>query len=109
MIQEAQSKGLVRSNPARALSDNSAMVKNLSVYRGEVEQLLSGELRVLDLTVADISLGLELQRAFGLLTNDSLFLAIARRAAIENLATHDKDFAVGTGFRLFEPTDVTAF
>lgn len=42
MMQEAQSLGLVASNPAKALSQNPALIRQLSHYARDVEDVLSG-------------------------------------------------------------------
>jgi len=47
MMQEAQSRGLSGSNPAKAMSQNPALVRQLIQYRQEAEDLLSGELSIL--------------------------------------------------------------
>jgi len=46
MMQEAQSRGLSGSNPARALAQDAALVRRLVRYRQEVEDLLAGDLLV---------------------------------------------------------------
>jgi predicted nucleic acid-binding protein len=43
MMQEAQSQGLAGSNPARALGQNPALVRQLTQYRQDLEDLFAGE------------------------------------------------------------------
>ena len=106
MMQEAQSRGLVASNPAKALAQNPALVRQLSQYAPEVEDLLAGELEILETTAADFTQALALQKQHGLLTNDSLLLATGLRARVSQLATSDPQFDVVSGITVFKPDDV---
>ncbi len=106
MIQEAQSLGLVTSNPARTLAEKPTLLRQLNHYQDEVRDLLSGGLQVESLRPDDFYLGLEFQRQFGLLTNDSLNLAVARRLGLTDLATADKGFDAAQGFIVYQPADI---
>ncbi|MEI6782311.1 MAG: type II toxin-antitoxin system VapC family toxin [Verrucomicrobiota bacterium] len=106
MMQEAQSRGLSGSNPAKALSQNPALVRQLTQYRQDIEDLLGGELAVLAIEEADFAHALELQRQHGLLTNDSLNLASALRAGVNLLATADPQFDSIPGITVFTPDDL---
>lgn len=106
MMQEAQSRGLSGSNPARALAQNSALVRQLTQYSEEVADLLSGDLLVLAIESADFVKAAELQRTHGLLTNDSLNLAAGLRCAVNMLATADLQFDSIPGITVFKPDDL---
>jgi predicted nucleic acid-binding protein len=106
MIQEAQSRGLVGSNPARALGENRSLLRSLSAYADEVRDLLGGGLFVEPVLPEDFHLALEFQQKFTLLTNDSLNLAVARRLGLGELATADKGFDSAQGFIVYKPTDI---
>jgi predicted nucleic acid-binding protein len=106
MMQEAQSRGLTGANPARALAQNQALVRQLTKYAQEVQDLLAGELRVLAIEAADFAQAIELQQKYGLLTNDSLNLAAALRAARTLLATADAHFDSIPEISVFKPDDV---
>ena len=106
MMQEAQSRGLSGSNPAKALSQNPALVRQLTQYRQDMEDLLGGELALLAIEEADFAHALELQRQHGLLTNDSLNLAAALRAGVNLLATADPQFDSLPGITVFRPDDL---
>lgn len=107
MMQEAQSVGLVGSNPAKVLSQNVALLGKLSQYRREVEDLIAGDLPVLSLDAANLSMALQLQRQFLLLTNDSLHLAAALRANIRILATNDSCFDLVPNLTVYKPDDIS--
>lgn len=106
MMQEAQGQGLLGSNPAKALGQDPALVRSLSQYARDVQDLLAGEFAVLDFEVTDLPKAIELQRQHGLLTNDSLLLAAAMRVGVSLLATADPQFSVVPGLQVFTPDDV---
>ena len=109
MMEEAKSKGLVASNPARALAQQPELVRQLGSYAEEVRDLLGGGLAVESVLADDFHVALELQRQFGLLTNDSLNLAGARRLNITDIATTDRGFDPVQGFIVYKPSDLPAF
>jgi hypothetical protein len=78
-MQEAQSRGLSGSNPAKTLAQNPALVRQLTQYTHEVEDVLSGDWFVLAVENTDFTKAAELQRTHGLLTNDSLNLSAGAR------------------------------
>lgn len=106
MMQEAQSRGLSGSNPAKALAQNPGLVRQLTQHSQEVEDLLSGDLLVLALESTDFTKAADLQRTHGLLTNDSLNLAVALRVGVNLLATADPQFDSMPGFTVFKPEEV---
>jgi len=54
----------------------------------------------------DIVEAMSIQREFGLLTNDSLLVAVARRINCESIASADKLFAGLRGLTVYEPSDI---
>jgi predicted nucleic acid-binding protein len=108
MIQEAQARGLVAANPARALAGRGALIGQLTVYADDVRDLLGGGLLVEPTLPEDFHLALEFQRRFGLLTIDSLNLAAARRLGIKAIATANGGFATVSGFLVHKPDDLSA-
>jgi len=106
MMQEAQSLGLAASNPARALGHDRSLLAQLSQYRQEVEDLLSGDLTLISLEPEDLLKALELQRQNGLMTNDSLQIAAASRAGVSLIASSDPHFDQIPAMTVFKPTDI---
>jgi len=106
MMQEAQSRGLSASNPAKALGQNPALVRQLTAYKMEMEDLLAGDIAIATFESADFLEALELQQAHGLLTNDSVQLAVGLRLGINRFATADPQFSAVPDFTLFRPDDV---
>jgi predicted nucleic acid-binding protein len=108
MMQEAQSCGLAGSNPARALGQNKRLIQQLTQYANETRDLLGGGLEVETVKIEDYYLALELQSQHGLLTIDSLNLAVARRLGIQEIATTDSNFDHIPGLIVYKPGDLAA-
>ncbi|MBV8970178.1 MAG: type II toxin-antitoxin system VapC family toxin [Verrucomicrobia bacterium] len=105
MMQEAQSGSRSVSNPARALAQKPETVRGLSLYAEDVRALLSGELTLVETEKTDFSVALEIQRQSGLLTIDSINLAVARRCGINEIATADASFDRIPGLIVCKPND----
>lgn len=61
---------------------------------------------MLSIGPADLLAALDEQRQHGLLTNDSLLLAAARRAGVNQFATSDPNFDAVPELTIFKPDDV---
>jgi predicted nucleic acid-binding protein len=103
MMLEASQAGLAGSNPARVLSRRPDLVRSLPRYPEKVRNLLEGGLYFEPVRKEDFQLGLELQARHGLLTNDSLNLAVALRLALEGIATADQGFDRISGIPVYKP------
>jgi len=106
MVEEARANGLVGSNPARALARRPDLIRQLRVYAQDVRDLLGGELNVEAVRSEDFYVALEFQRQYGLLTNDSLNLAAAKRLGIHEVATADANFDAVQGLIVYRPADI---
>ena len=106
MMHEAQSRQFIGSNPARALAQKLDLVRQLTVYADEVRNLLGGGLEVETIRPDDFFLALELQKQHGLLTNDSINLAVARRLGLKEIVTADSNFDHVTGLIVYKPDDL---
>jgi predicted nucleic acid-binding protein len=107
MLIEARENGWIeKSNPARALSEHPELVRRLSRYETQVREFLGIGLRIEATTTVDIIEAMNIQREFGLLTNDALFVATARRLSCPAMATADSGFAKLKGFLIYGPSDL---
>jgi predicted nucleic acid-binding protein len=93
MMQEARANGLVGPNPARALGEKRHLIRQLAGYADDTRALLDGSLTFVGLQAEDFPLALEFQSQYGLMTNDSLNLALAFRQGLKTIATADMHFA----------------
>ena len=107
MLIEARENGwIVKSNPARALAEHPELVRRLSRYETQVREFLGMGLRIEAATTVDIIEAMNIQREFGLLTNDALLLAVARRLNCSAIATADSMFQKIQGIMAYVPEDL---
>ncbi len=107
MLIEARENGWIdRSNPSRTLSERPELVQRLTIYEKQVHQFLGIGLRLEPVLPVDIIESMSIQREFGLLTNDSLLVAVAHRLSREFIATADKAFADLTGFIIYATSEL---
>jgi predicted nucleic acid-binding protein len=106
MMHEAQSRQLIGSNPARALARRREFVRQLTAYADEARNLLGGGLVVETIRPDDFFVALELQKQHGLLTNDAINLAVARRLGINEIVTAAANFDHIQGLIVHKPDDL---
>lgn len=107
MAIEAVRKGLVTAgNVAAKLRAHPEVVRRLTDYQANVDTLLAIGLQVLALGPDDLVASGAVRRTTGLLTNDSLSVAMLRRERIRALATTDRDFGRVSDLRVYLPTDL---
>ena len=107
MLAEAKDKGLLKGpNPAKQLSKNPQRVKSLNRYESLIRDLLAIGLQLEPLQREDFITALTLQRQYGLLTNDALFLAIATRLRVTSIVSADSVFKNVQGIFHYSPDDL---
>ena len=107
MVNEAKEAGLISgANPARLLGKKPGGIQGLSIYAQNVRDLLDSPIVFEPIRPEDFYVALELQRQHGLLTNDSLNLAVARRLGLQELATADTNFDGVQGIIVYKPADI---
>jgi predicted nucleic acid-binding protein len=107
MIAEARDHGWVSgANPARALAKQSERIQSLRRYNEAIRDILVLNIRFEPVLPEDFLAALDLQRRYGVMTNDSLFLAVGQRLRIGNLATADRHLTSLSDFKVFYPSDL---
>lgn len=108
MLAEAAMKhGRLPSNPAAFLAKRPDIVRSLSLYQSKVRNLLGLGLRFESCAQDDLlQSAFALQRRHGLLTNDSVILAMAIRLEADCLASNDKSFQIVEEIAVFAPSDL---
>lgn len=107
MLAEAKDIGLIKgAYPAKQLIENPNKVKALNRYESLIRDLLSIGLRLESLQREDFITAMSLQRQYGLLTNDALFLAIATRLRVTAVVSADSIFKNVQGIFLYSPDDI---
>ena len=99
--------GSSRSNPAARLAEKPEIIRGLSLYQSKVRNLLGLGLRFESCTRDDLlQSAFALQRRYGLLTNDSVILAVAIRLEADGLVSSDKGFRSVDEITVFAPSDL---
>jgi predicted nucleic acid-binding protein len=110
MVAEAVATGRITGpNPARRLAERPEIVRSLTAYRASLAELSAMGLRFEPVRREDVLIGaIEVQKRYGLLTNDSIIAACAMRLGADYLVTSDGGLAVLTGVRVAFLDDITA-
>lgn len=107
MAIEAVRKGLVTTgNVAAKLRAHPEIVRGLTDYQANLDTLLAIGIQVLSLDPDDLVASAAIRRTTGLLTNDSLSVAMVQRERIKALATSDPDFRRVPDLRIYLPADL---
>lgn len=114
MLAEAYAKGFIPKRQASALKDklkvDRALAATLTDYQTQFENTLAIGLRVLQIS-RKILVETKVERArHGLMTGDSLHLGNMNRHStpVQDIVTHDGDFAHIPGLTVWEPMDVVS-
>ena len=107
MMLEARQKGILsNNNPASFLAKRNSLVRCLGEYRVPVQHWLHGGVEVVTVEKDDIFASLTIQERFGMMTNDSLNLAVMSRLGIRQLATCDTTFDHMDELDIYQPKDI---
>ena len=108
MLVEAMMKhGVLGSNPAARLGGNPELVRTLSLYQTKVRALVDLGLRFEHCEQGDLlQSAFDLQKRYGLLTNDAVILAVAVRLEADCLVSSDKSFQTVEEVAVVAPSDV---
>lgn len=107
MLVEARDIGLIKgSNPAKKLSEQPQKVKALTRYESLIRDLLAIGIKLESLQREDFLTAMNLQRQYGLLTNDALFLAVAMRLRVTAIVSADMVFKDIQGIIHYLPDDL---
>lgn len=107
MMSEALAAGLVTpGNIAKKLRAKPDVVRHLHLYAEQVERIPLMGIEILPLDLGTVVRSAESRRQHGLLINDSLVLASARKANVDGLASADTDFRRVRDLALYEPNDL---
>jgi predicted nucleic acid-binding protein len=106
LIEARENSWIERANPPRSLAERPDYVRRLSRYEIQTREFFGIGLRIEPVGAGDILEAMRIQKEAGLLTNDALLLAVARRGNCEAVASADKAIARAPGFNVFAPADV---
>src|SRR5215203_4763455 len=107
MIAEAVEQNLVTAkNALKKLRERPALIQQLSKHAESVQKIRAMNIEGVDLTSAAVEAGAEVRKKYGLLTNDSILVAVMKETNITNLATLDSDFDRVQELLIYKPTDI---
>ena len=106
LIEARENNWIERANPARALAERPDLVRRLTRYEIQMREFFGLGLRVEPVGLGDILEAMRIQKEAGLLVNDALLLAAARRLNCEAVASADRAIAQAPGFSVFAPSDI---
>lgn len=107
LLGEAKDLGMIKAgNPAKQLSEKPQLVKALNRYESLVRDLLTFGLQLEPLQREDFITAISIQRQYGLMTNDALFMAVATRLRINAIASADRVFSNVQGIIHYSPDDL---
>lgn len=105
MILEFLAQGQVQrsADAVTYLKQHPQAVQQLSRYKSILRDLIQAKVMILPLTYRDLHASRQYREQYGLLTNDSLLLAVMQRERIHYIATNDPDFDQVPGFAVRQP------
>jgi predicted nucleic acid-binding protein len=105
MILEFLAQGQVQrsADAVTYLKQHPQTVQQLSRYKSILRDITQAKVMILPLTYRDLHASKQYREQYGLLTNDSLLLAVMRREQIHYLATNDPDFERVPGIAVRQP------
>ena len=107
MAVEAVAKGLVSGKDVvKKLRARPALIRRLHVYQEQVERIPLMGFDVISLELGGVLRSADVRRRYGLLVNDSLVVAAAQAAGVENLASADADFDQVKELKVYRPSDL---
>ena len=107
LTEAAMMYGTLPRSPAAFLAERSDIVRSLNLYQSKVGSLLGLGLRYESCTQEDLlQSAFALQKRRGLLTNDSVILAMAIRLEADCLASSGRGFQSIAEIPVFAPSDL---
>ena len=107
MMLEALQKGLItRGQPARKLREQPEIVKALQAYNQSVRQIPRLNVRVEAITSTEVRASEAVRIQEGLMTNDSVTVALMQQLDLNAIATADADFNNVSGLQVYQPEDI---
>jgi predicted nucleic acid-binding protein len=105
MVLELLAKGVVQksSEAVTHLKHNPQVVQNLTRYKSILRDLREARINILPLTYRDLHNSRQFRDEQGLMTNDSIIVAVMKREKIQFLATNDADFERVPGIAVRTP------
>lgn len=107
IVAEAIERKLVTArNPVKQLRERPNVVRQLHKHAESVHKIRAMNIEIVPLTVSAIAASADVRTRYGLLTNDSILVAVIEDRGMQRLATLDQDFERVEWLLVYKPTDV---
>jgi predicted nucleic acid-binding protein len=108
LMLEALHKGLITGGqPARKLKEQPEIIKVLREYNQSVQHIPRLNIRVRTITSGVVRASEAIRVQNGLMTNDSITVALMRKLSLTAIATADADFDNISALRVYQPGDIS--
>jgi len=102
-LEACQTFGWPYTGIGRRLRRHPGEIQQLHRYRDALDEIVGSGVEVLPLAAQDVLLAGDLSRSHGMLSGDSLILAVMQGHGLVNLASSDADFDRISGIKRFAP------
>lgn len=107
MMIEAVTKGFISTGqPVKRLKKQWKIIQQLRDYERSVTEIESFHVEILPVTIDIIRASAQIRRTHGLMTNDSITVAMMLHHRITRLITFDSDLERVPQLEMFQPTDI---
>jgi predicted nucleic acid-binding protein len=106
MLAEALATGVIRRARAQDLRGKTEAIRRLGQYWAHVDKIFNLNILILKSDEHRLHRAHAMRSRHGLLTNDSLILAVMNEYGIGCLATRDGDFDHVAQLTVYKPTDI---
>jgi predicted nucleic acid-binding protein len=106
MLAEALGSGVIKRDRVRDLRGKWREVAKLTEYWTQTSAIFGLNILVLPTDEARLRRAQTIRTRHGLLTNDSLIVAVMEEFEIQSLATRDDDFDHVSQLTVYKPTDI---
>jgi len=96
------------SEAVNYLKKHPGAVKGLRQHLAVAGMIYRLGLEILPVTYKDLHRSNQVRQQYGLLTNDSLIVAVMQRYRLHHLATHDRDFARLSTLHVWRPIPLSS-
>jgi predicted nucleic acid-binding protein len=103
MLEAIRTLGLTARTAVKQLKEKPDLVRQLSTYKVAIERVASFNIAVEAVTALHLRTAQGLSTAHGLLTNDSLTVALMQFLSVTDLASNDPDFFSVPGLSVWRP------
>ena len=104
MVAEAITRfGLQPSDAVSYLKTHPQAIRELRQYKAIPREFTLARIHILDITYREIHTSKRYRADYGMLTNDSIILAVMQRYKLVHLVTNDRDFERVPGIKVWMP------